>query len=288
MFRPRIHILFSFLACFAGVAHTQVAVSPTPRPLASVEAMLQDGLNQPAWRFAVDLSRTATNAAERAQASLLAARAAIGMGNPEDGLKQIAVARKDISDAGMASQATFWEARLLLAQNLPAEASGALSSVDTLPASDSMRVALLRLKARCLLAMGREEDALVFFNMASPSPAAGEDGAESRLDQAALLLRLGRETEAEPILADLSTTGWSTLAATEARVWLGRIRAARREFDAARREVEPVATSTNTLPRVRAHAFEVLAGALEGSGDLTNAVVSVERMEFFLLERSDV
>ena len=151
-----------------------------------------------------------------------------------------------------------------------------------------MREALLRLKARCLIAMGREEDALVFFNMAIPSAAAGEDGAEARLDQAALLLRLGRESEAEPILADLSTTGWSTLAATEARVWLGRMRAARREFDAARREVEPVATSTNTPPQVRAQAFEVLSDALEGAGDLTNAVVSVERMEAFLQDPSDL
>lgn len=283
-FRPS--ILLTLLALASGAATAQVAAPP--RPLAALEAMLQDGLHQPAWRFAVDAARTATNAQERAQASLIAARASLGMGTPAEGLKQIDAARKDLADAGLGSQSTFWEARLLLAGGQPAEASRVLASVDILPATDPMRAALLRLKARCLLAMGREEDALAFFNMAVPSPSAGEDGAESRLDQAALLLRLGREAEAEPILADLSTSGWSTLAATEARVWLGRMRAARREFDAARREVEPVATSTNTLPRVRAQAFEVLAGALEGAGDFTNAVVSVERMESFLQDPSDI
>jgi TolA-binding protein len=287
MARFRTSLLLPLMAFVAGPVTAQVA-TPAPRSLAALEAMLQDGLHQPAWRFAVDAARTATNAAERAQASLLAARAALGMGTPAEGLKQIDAARKDLIDTGLGSRSTFWEARLLLAGGQAVEASRVLASVDVLPATDPMRVALLRLKARCLLEMGREEDALTFFNMAEPSPSAGEDGAELRLDQAALLLRLGREAEAEPILANLSTTGWSTLAATEARVWLGRMRAARREFDAARREVEPVATSTNTLPRVRAQAFEVLSDALEGSGDLTNAVVSVERMEAFLLDPADL
>ncbi|MFO1490579.1 MAG: hypothetical protein U1F87_06630 [Kiritimatiellia bacterium] len=41
--------------------------------------------------------------------------------------------------------------------------------------------------------------------------------------------------------------------------------------------MEPVATNTNTVPRVRAQAYEVLAGAWK-LGDLTNAVVSVERV----------
>ncbi len=279
-------LLTTLLPVCAGLPAVRADASGPPA--AALEAMLQDGLHQPVWNFSLAVVRSATNTSERAQASLLAARAALGMGRPEDGLKQIESARPDLISAGLSSQTLFWEARLFLAQNLPAEASRLLAAAETLPEADPMRVALLRLKARCLLAMGREEDALVFFNMALPSAAAGEDGAEARLDQAALLLRLGREAEAEPILADLSTTGWSTLAATEARVWLGRMRASRREFDAARREVEPVATSTNTLPRVRAQAFEVLSDALEGAGDLTNAVLSVERMEGFLQDPTDL
>jgi hypothetical protein len=190
--------------------------------------MLRDGLNEPAWKGAEALVAGSTNAAERAQAALLGARAALGRGAWQDGL------RPSGPLAATRSPGPAWVRR-------PSSGRRGCSWPRAFPPRPpvsspgwtpwtrpmSYRVPLLRLKARCLLALERRDDALAFLAMASAASAPGPASAEAMLDQAILLIRSGREDEAAPLLAELSTSGWSTPASAEARVWLGRLLAAR-------------------------------------------------------------
>ncbi|MFO1490578.1 MAG: hypothetical protein U1F87_06625 [Kiritimatiellia bacterium] len=137
-----------------------------------MEAMLRDGLNEPAWKASKTLFKAATNAGERAgAAAILGARAALGMGKFETGLHQIDLAGNVRNPPGSPPPPPVLEGPAALRagsrrRRLAHPGRGGP------PGWDPFRGALLRLKARCLLARGLEKDAGV-FEMASKSPAGG-------------------------------------------------------------------------------------------------------------------
>jgi tetratricopeptide (TPR) repeat protein len=285
MLHPRF-LALCLAVLVAGPARPDAVLSDADW-LARGRSLLRDGFARQAEQAMQDLLLTQPEARVVAEAQLLIARSRYERQDPEGALRLLAPPPAGATNS-LAHAYAYWTARLRFEAG---EAEAALALVGdplALSADEPYRIALARLKARCLALADRLDEAAALLERTGAEEKSSADALEGLLDLAAVYDRQQRGPELDALLQRVAEHPRESRARSEAQLWLATRRLLARDFQAAEEALQPL-LNTNLSDRVvAARAYAVKAAIFETSGEITRALRTLETRETLLQGKQEI
>lgn len=241
-------------------------------PLLAGKAALEDGLYDLAREHLENALRKEKDPAERDRITLLLVEALAGLGQHTEAEKHLQSLAASVQGGPLEAARRYWLARL---DYLQGRHDPALNRLREIPAAFPGHELLPRarlLEGRCLLAMGKIEEAMTAFESLQEHGAPTPEAAEGLLDGAAALLREQRWTEAETRLRALAGGKPDQPTTQRARLWLGQLLIDEQAWSEAREVLATLADDDVVEPTVKATALIALSEVEEAGTNLTAAL----------------
>jgi TolA-binding protein len=277
---PQLKIL-SILACaaLAAAVCAQVPKVLEDPELLAGKAALADGFYELAQtKFERFISRE-PSPARKGEASVYLAETLIDRGKAAEALGWLEQ-HGDWAEAGGVEDAfLFWRAAAAYELDRHAQAASLLDSFEKTYARSPYKARALRLKALSHREAGQLEKSLeTFESLRSGADRTPQDPA-NLLDEADLLIRLGRGADAGRILEELAARHAGTEAARAGTYLLGTLKMKAGSLDAAEGLLRKVASDPASAAALRVSAWYSLGELGEARGDLPAAGAAYEQGE---------
>jgi TolA-binding protein len=236
------------------------------------QAALEDHLYAIAERKFEQYLRLAATREERAQGALHLARAYVGLKRYAEAAELLGGRRSSAAGTPSADGFDFWLALSQFEAGKWDAAGDRLEDFDRRHPESAYRAQAARLRARCLLKLGRADKALEILARAGEELAEQPGAPDVLLDWGAALAEQGRTNEAERVMARLVERHPEHEAAAPARLWLAGVYAGRGEWEAVRGLLDPLARQAAGSPRERASAWFAMAALYEAQTNLASAI----------------
>lgn len=245
--------------------------------LAAGRAAFEDGLYPLAEKQFQRYIRQATNRDERAAGTLWLARARLGRKQYERAYRLLAERSSWAEGTASAAGFVLWRAHARFEQGKYGDALTLTERFSEKFPDTPERGDVTRLRARCFVRMKRFDDALDACARYQSKFGDGADAADNLLDWAATLIEMDRPDDALEILARLAKTHPASDAAAQGRLWMGRLYAAKRQWDKVTEILRPLAEQKDAAADRRAAAWLALAEAGEAGTNLAASISALEQ-----------
>jgi TolA-binding protein len=243
------------------------------------KAALQDGMFDMAQRELESYIGLAATSRERAEGVLLLSRALFWKGQ----FQEVAdlLRRREGWARGTEFEPDFLllRARAFFELQNYAEAVMLAGSFGKRFPTHPLAAEATRLHAKCCIRTEQFEPAIRMLASFEKDYPYSIEVPEAMLDWAAALLAMERTEEAIPVLNRLVTSFPGTDAATQARLWLGKLYTERRQSDLARETLSVLAVQENTRIERRAAAWYFLASVESSQTNLAAAIQALDEVE---------
>ncbi|MEM7391730.1 MAG: tetratricopeptide repeat protein, partial [Verrucomicrobiota bacterium] len=196
--------------------------APAQNPLVAGRAALEDGLHELAEKSFRRHLDEVKEPARKVEVVLYLVEALAGQGKQEDALTLLTENWESASTTTWANAYVYWTARAHYERGAFAAALKALDGIKDTP-DDPHRVRTLRMKSKCLVMEGRNDEALVEFETFQVRFAETPEAPGNLLDWASVLLATDKAEPAANVLDRLIKDYATSPEASTGRLWLARV-----------------------------------------------------------------
>ncbi len=248
------------------------------RALQAGRAALEDGLYEVAEKYIEQYVRLASSRKDRAEGTLLLARALFGQQRYDDVVqllsRRISWARRMPSEAGF----VLWQALAWYELGKYEDALRSLADFKLRYPESPYRPQAARLQTKCLVKMQEITEALQAFARFQETYPESPEIPVNLLDWAGTLIRLGRKDEARQVFDQLLSKYPDSDAAARGQLWLGGVYATMGELNLAIEVLTALIGQPLAQPEYRASAWFALADIQESRTNFPTALEALDQI----------
>ncbi len=256
-----------------GLAAAPAAAGPASDLLTDGKAALEDELYDLAQKkIEQGLKTGALTPAEQLESEILLAQALHGQKRYRNMLDLLAAGKERAAGTAQAAAFDYWIALAHFELGEWGRALNCLADFEQRYPLSPYQPRGLRLRAWSCLRLGRQAEAIACFTRFAERYGNSPEGPANLLDGSKALIAAGQLETARNVLETLAALERNDRIGQEGRSLLGRVYAAEKKWDAARKTVQPLSAGKNVPDELRAAAFFVLADVAEAQSNRVEAL----------------